>query len=192
MRLHRLAPTFLLALLAPARLNAQDTAAVSQSTALVFSFQHQVTVPVEPASAYDLATGDISDWWDHTMSEHPVQLCIEPRVGGSFWELFDDAGNGVRHAAVTYAQRGQRLRLEGPLGLAGNAIQLVSTYDFAPSAAGGTTLTLTVNAAGQILPEWPGLVSQVWQHFLTRYQEYVVAFHASGRNDDRPKPCGPR
>jgi hypothetical protein len=172
--------------------SAQDSTASKLSAAQVFSFQQKVTVPVEPAVAYDLATGDLSGWWDHKFSQQPAQFCLEPRVGGGFWELFDEAGNGVRHAVVTWAERGRRIRFDGPLGLAGNAIQMVHTYDFAPATGGGTDLTLTLNAAGQIEPNLPALVSQVWQHFLERYRTYVVAFHASGRADGRPKQCGPR
>jgi hypothetical protein len=66
----------------------------------------------------------------------------------------------------------------------------IFTYDFASAAGGGTELTLTANVAGQVEPEWPNLVSQVWQHFLARYRDYVVAFKAAGRSDDRRKQCG--
>jgi len=192
MHTRRVALVTSLLLAAAAPLAAQDTAAVKRSAAEVFSFQQKVTVPVEPGVAYDLATGDLSGWWDHKFSEHPAQFCLEPRVGGGFWELFDDAGNGVRHAVVTWAERGKRLRFDGPLGLAGSAVVAVITYDFAAAAGGGTDLTLTVNVAGQIDPSWPNLVYQVWQHFLGRYRDYVVAFKASGRSDDRPGQCGPK
>ena len=173
-------------------LRAQDSSAVRSLETGGFTFVRKVTVPVAPDVAYDLATGDLKGWWDHTMSERPVQLCIEPRVGGGFWELFDSAGNGVRHAVVTYAQRGQRLRFEGPLGLGGNAVHMVHTYAFVPIAGGGTELTVTVAAAGQMEREWPQLVAGVWDHFLGRYRDYVGAFHASGRQDERPTQCGPQ
>ena len=180
----------LLALSLPMR--AQDSLAVKRLETGGFSIQQKITVPVTPDVAYDLATGDLSGWWDHKFSERPAQFCLEPRAGGGFWELYDDAGNGVRHAVVIFAQRGRLLRFEGPLGLTGNAIQMIHTYEFAAAAGGGTELTLTVNAAGQLEAAWPQLVAGGWQHFLARYRDYVVAFHASGARDERPTTCRPR
>lgn len=191
MRNQWLAPAFALLAATGSPASGQDSAAVRRLEVGGFSFQQRIAVPVTPEVAFDLATGDLSGWWDHKFSEQPAQFCLEPRAGGGFWELFDEAGNGVRHAVVIFAQRGRRLRFEGPLGLTGNATQFVYTYDFAPLLTGGTELTLTVNAAGQMEPGWPELVAGVWRHFLARYRDYVVAFHESGRTDDRPRRCGP-
>ena len=124
-----------------------------------------VMLPVAPEKAFDLTTGDISGWWDHHMSEHPKQLYIEPRPGGGFFEIFDDSGNGVRHAVVTCAERGKRLRFEGPLGMAGRAFTMVTTWDY-EAAGDSTRLTCTVNMNGQIDADTAKLVEGVWRHFL--------------------------
>lgn len=139
-----------------------------------FSFAVEATVTGTPAAAFDAATGDITGWWDHTMSDHPVRLVVEPKPGGAFLEVFDESGDGVRHAAVTYARRGEMLRYEGPLGLAGHAIHMVTTWTFADAGEGRTLVRVEVHAVGEILAGWPAVVEQTWQHFLLkRYVPYV-------------------
>jgi uncharacterized protein YndB with AHSA1/START domain len=128
-------------------------------------------VPVD--SLWSAATGDISPWWDHKFSEHPVRFEIEPKAGGGFWEIFDAAGNGVRHATVIYCDPGKLLRFEGPLGLTGRAAQGVWTWEF-EKVAEGTKLKFTGNVQGQIDEQFVQVVSQVWNHFLVeRLKEYV-------------------
>jgi len=93
-----------------------------------FSVHHQLTLPGMPKMIYDAITGDISGWWDHSFSKNPLKFYIEPKAGGGFYEIYDESGDGVKHATVIVADRGKMLRFEGPLGLSGNAIQMVNTY----------------------------------------------------------------
>lgn len=145
-----------------------------------FAFRDSVTVPGAPSAAFD-AFVDVNAWWDHRFSERPARFYIEPKAGGGFWELFDEQGNGVRHAEVIYVQRPEILRMEGPLGLSGSAIQMVFTLRFSP-AGDSTAVRLEVHAAGEVHPGWPDTVRGVWRHFLERYAAYV-----SGRS----RPPGP-
>jgi len=139
-----------------------------------FAFGFSLTLPGTPEDIFGAITGDISPWWDHSFSEHPKQLYIEPRVGGGFYEVFDDAGNGVRHAVVTYVDRPKILRMEGPLGLAGNALQGVYTLAFEPAGSDSTTLALSVQVAGHVEESWGTLVESVWRHFLIeRFKPYI-------------------
>lgn len=139
-----------------------------------FSVTHQLTLPASPVAVFDAFTGDIRDWWDHSIAEHPKALYIEPKAGGGFYEVFDDSGNGALHATVITAWRGRLLRFEGPLGLTGRAIVMVHTLEFTAQGSDSTLLTLTVNAAGQIEPEIPDIVDRVWHHFLIeRFKPYV-------------------
>lgn len=139
-----------------------------------FSIRHQLTLPGTPEEIYDAITGDISGWWDHSVSEKPSKFYIEPKPGGGFYEIFNESGDGVRHATVILANRGKLLRFDGPLGLSGNAIQMVHTYEFEPVGSDSTLLKLTVNAAGQIEEGWQELVDKVWHHFLfERFKPYV-------------------
>jgi hypothetical protein len=132
----------------------------------VFSFEKEITLPGTSDIIYDAVTGDISGWWDHSFSDNPKKLYIEPKPGGGFWEIFDDEGNGVLHATVIYAQRGKLLRFDGPLGLSGMAIKIVTTYEFQPVAEDSTLFKVTLKAAGEVQEGIPALVESVWEHFI--------------------------
>jgi hypothetical protein len=131
-----------------------------------FEVTHQLTLPGSPEKIFDTVTGDISGWWDHSFSEKPSKFYIEPRPGGGFFEIFDEAGNGVKHAEVIFAGRGKILRFDGPLGLSGHAVKVVTTYSFESSGSDSTLLKVTVNAAGEMEAGWAETVDRVWYHFL--------------------------
>ena len=137
-----------------------------------YSVETEVILPVSPNVAYDAATGDIGGWWDHHFSEHPKRLYIEAKPGGGFYEIFDDAGNGVQHAVVIYADRGKLLRFVGPLGFSGNALDDVVTYEFKPEGS-GTRLHITVNMVGQMSNEDAQAADQAWHHFADRLKAYI-------------------
>jgi Activator of Hsp90 ATPase homolog 1-like protein len=138
-----------------------------------FQVQQELVLPATPEELYDAVTGDISGWWDHSFSAHPKQLYIEPKPGGGFYEIFDDAGNGALHATVIYANRGKGLRFTGPLAFSGQAVTMVSSYDFLPDPA-GTKLRLTCNVSGQIADGEDKIVDAVWHHFLfERLKPYI-------------------
>ncbi len=80
-----------------------------------FTIEQEIVLPGSPAEVYDAVTGDISPWWDHHFTATPKKLYIEPRPGGGFYEIFNDAGEGALHATVIYAERGKRLRYTGQL-----------------------------------------------------------------------------
>ena len=139
-----------------------------------FTITEQVMLPVAPARAFELMTGDISGWWDHHFVDYPRRLYIEPKAGGGFYEMFDDKEHGAKHATVTYADPGKRLRFEGPLGLAGRAVTNVTTWDYEP-VGDSTRVTCTVNLSGQIDADFAKVVEGVWHHFLLeQLQPWVI------------------
>ena len=139
-----------------------------------FSFSLTADVKGTPIAVFDAATGDISAWWDHTMSGDPLKLYVEPRPGGAFMEVFNEAGDGVRHAVVTGAERGKLLRYEGPLGLAGFALHMVTTWTFEPADEGRTQVTVSVHGAGEVQEGWPEVIEKTWRHFLVdRLKPYL-------------------
>jgi hypothetical protein len=141
-----------------------------------FVINHEIVLPGTPEVIFDAITGDISGWWDHTFSESPARFVIEPKPGGAFWEIFDDTGDGARHATVIYAERGKRLRFVGPLGLSGKALHMVHTYEFLPEGDDSTRLQVTVRASGEVTEDLAKIVDGVWHHFLfEQFKPYVEA-----------------
>jgi len=139
-----------------------------------FEFEMNFNFPGDPDFVYDHLTGDISEWWDHSFSQDPYKLYIEPFPGGGFYEIFDESGDGAKHATVIFAKRGEMLRMEGPLGLSGMALTMVCTYTLKASGEDGTLLTLNVNGSGDFSGETPSLVKQVWEHFLwEQFNPYI-------------------
>lgn len=160
-----------LAVVTPTR----SIARIVKSSPTGFTIAYELVLPVPPEEAFDAMTGDISGWWDHSFSEKPAALYIEPRPGGGFIELFDDSGDGVLHATVTYADRGKLLRYEGPLGMAGNPFTMVMTFVFEP-AKEGTTINFTAVSMGEMQDGWDEAVDGVWHHFLVeRLKPWVEA-----------------
>ena len=130
-----------------------------------FQFQFTVEMPGKPGEVFGYATGDISPWWDHSMAEKPMSLNIDAKPGGHFLEVMDAAGNGVIHATVTQVVEGRMLRLVGPLGLAGHAIHMVSTWTLEESGE-NTLFTVEVHAAGEVHEGWGEVVEKTWRHFI--------------------------
>ena len=144
-----------------------------------YTIEEDVVLAGTPGQVYDALTGDISPWWDHHFSEHPKKLYVEPRPGGGFYEIFNDAGDGVLHATVIFAERGKSLRYAGPLGLAGRYAEFVVTYDLKPDPA-GTRLHLTANVGGQDVAGIQQQIAGVWHHFLVEsLKPYLARKHAA-------------
>ena len=142
----------------------------------IFSFEKEVTLPGTPEEIFDAATGDISGWWDHSFSGNPKKLFIEAKPGGGFYEIFDDEGNGVLHATVIYLQRGKMIRFDGPLGLSGRAVQVVTTYEFSETGNDSTLMKISVHGSGEMEEGMPAIVENVWNHFIyERFKPYVEA-----------------
>ena len=141
----------------------------------VHSFAFDVTVPGDSLSVYRTFAGDVTPWWDHYFSpEKPYKMFIEAKPGGGFYEYFDAEGNGVKHAEVTIALPGKLLRMEGPLGLTGQAMHGVYSLEFSGKGTDSTKIAFSTNLSGQIDKNVGNIVEQVWRHFLiSRFKPFV-------------------
>jgi len=140
----------------------------------VFTFEHKLTLPGKPEVIYDAISGNISGWWDHSFSDEPAKFFIEAKPGGGFWEIFDDSGDGILHATVIYAERGKALRFDGPLGLSGTAIKMVTTYNFTLVGTDSTALSVSVHASGEMEKGTGDVVKNVWYHFMfEQFKPYI-------------------
>lgn len=174
-RLVHLAAAVLIAV--PAAATAQSAAPKLPAPVMLatggFAVEHTVTLAGTPDSVFAALTGDLLPWWDHYFTQgRPARLYLEPELGGCFCEEFDTRGNGARHAVVTYVDAGKRLTFEGPLGLAGNAIHMVTTYELA-ARGDSTVLTVKSRVSGEAREGWAAAVNGVWHHFIVeRFKPY--------------------
>jgi hypothetical protein len=112
----------------------------------VFLVQRELVLPASQEAVFDAVTGDIRSWWDHSFllgaSRRNSSSSQSPAAASR--EIRNDRGDGVLHATVTYCERGKTVRFGGPLGFSGQAVDVVTTYQFLPDPA-GTKLRLTCN-----------------------------------------------
>lgn len=139
---------------------------IEAKDAYTFKLKQTVVIERSAQAVWDALTGDVSGWWDHSFSEKPARFVLEARPGGSFLELFDEEGNGVEHARVTYVKAPERIHFEGPLPFNGLAMRMSHVITLKPEDAGGTRVTVAVNAIGDLEEGWAEAVDGVWNHFL--------------------------
>lgn len=153
-------------------------------------FRSQVVVEIAAPreEVFAAATGDVSPWWDHSFAEDPAELVIEPAFGGRFYErLSEGSDDGALHARVIYVDAPQSLRLHGPLGLSGRALDLVTSWTLAEAENGAATVfTVDLAMTGEIDAELAATVNRVWVHFIDgRLKPYVEA----GCHHAPDQPC---
>ena len=147
-------------------INAYLQAEIKQLPFNCFAINFELTLPGKPAVIYEAMTGDISGWWDHSFSEKPYRFYIEARPGGGFYEIFNEAGDGVLHATVIVADYGKLLRFDGPLGLSGRAVKAVHTCQFEDAGQDSTLLKFEGHFFGETQENLPETIEKVWYHFL--------------------------
>ncbi len=149
--------------------------AIAQATLDIsaVAFEQSVTVPGAPDAVYD-AFVRVDDWWDHRHTDDPARFLIQPWPGGLFLEEFESgSGDGAIHARVIWAQRGKELRMEGPLGFSGSAVQIVHSLSFS-ALEDSTRIDLRVEGHGLFKEGWTEALVAVWAHFLeTRFKSFM-------------------
>ncbi len=153
-------------LIIPALAHADVKEGQAQQPAFIYTLTNQIELPLDPETAFDVMTGDISGWWDHSFSENPALFVIEPWAGGGFKEVFvENENDGVLHATVNVAIRGKVLRFTGPLGLSGQALNMVHTWSYEATET-GSLVKLEVHISGEIDYKTATIIDGVWNHFL--------------------------
>lgn len=164
----------------PLLLTGQEASEISTRPFGAFAFQQSVQLSLPPMEAYQRFL-EVDAWWDHTFSGNPARFYIEPRPGGGFYEIFDEEGNGVLHATVIFVSEGKTLRMRGPLGFSGYALDLVFTLEFTETE-GGTRVDLDLRGMGELEEGWAAAIQGVWHHFLVeRYLPYCQGTLGQGK-----------
>jgi len=110
-----------------------------------FEIVQELTINAPRAKVWTALTTDIGKWWAFHIGKPGSQISVDARLGGVFAERWGD-GEGALWGTVTFLTLGEKLRLEGALGMSGSGTNKY-TYEL-EDADGGTLLKLTHYAYG--------------------------------------------
>ena len=93
----------------PGRWPAKDAASMYQESICI---EQSLVLDAAASRVYEAFTIDVDAWWaPHAFSDSKILL--EPIVNGRFYEAFNEAGQGILYATVTYVKQNEELRLRG-------------------------------------------------------------------------------
>jgi uncharacterized protein YndB with AHSA1/START domain len=118
-----------------------ELAMESTNPAVAVEIEAEIEIAAPVETVWNGLVNEIGQWWDHTFTDEPYGVFLEPTIGGRFYEQFDESGAGALHAHVTYIEPPKTLRISGPMGMPG-ARQYVKTYRL--EALGDRTRVSTV------------------------------------------------
>lgn len=150
---------------------------------------HMETVQIEQEVMIDAAPDrvfaalvDPDAWWSLRYTRALGGIMFEPRLGGRFYQQFEEGDEGVLWAIVTWFEPGKRLSMSGTLDMH-NAVAGTVTYDLEPRES-GTLLKLQHFAVGPIDEETRNSYTRGWKMLLgdalTAYVERGVRYTPNG------------
>ena len=96
-------------------------------TPVAVEIEAEIVIDADVTRVWTALTDGIGEWWDHSFTDKPYAIVLEPVIGGRFYEQFDESGAGALYATVTYIEPYRVLRTSGSMGRPG-ARQYVKTY----------------------------------------------------------------
>jgi len=140
-------------------------------TPIAKEIEAQITIEAGVEAVWSALTDGIGEWWDHSFTDKPYAIVLEPVIGGRFYEQFDESGAGALYATVTYVEPRRILRTSGSMGMPG-ARQYVKTWRLEPSE-GRTVVRTTASLLGDIDEDTRGSYRDGGQHLLESLKCHV-------------------
>jgi len=134
-----------------------------EETVNSFQIDQEIKIKASADKVFAHLTGDVSPWWDHSFSEKPKAIVLEPKVGGRFFEDFGN-GNGVIYCTVMHIVKNKKLVLQGAMGMAGAVFGNIS-FDL-DEQDGATVLKLSHHAFGEVTEDHKKNYAGGWQALL--------------------------
>jgi DNA-binding transcriptional ArsR family regulator/uncharacterized protein YndB with AHSA1/START domain len=97
----------------PGRWPAKATDSMSDEPVCI---EQSLVLDAAPSRVFEAFTIDIDAWWAPRASSGS-KIRLEPFVNGRLYEAFNESGQGVLYASITYIKQDQELRLCGTLEL---------------------------------------------------------------------------
>jgi len=141
------------------------------ASGLTVEIATEVTIAAPPEQVWQALTRDIQAWWSHSFSDKPYAITLEARIGGRFYEAFDDVGNGALFATVTYCQPPAKLRYIGSMGMQRPVLNQ-STWEL-EAVEGGTRVRKTMEVFGVVPPELAAGYQRGSEELMGHLKAYV-------------------
>lgn len=113
-----------------------------------FRIDYEVFINAPVERTFRVLVEQPGAYWTHTWSENPHSIILEPKVGGRFFEQFDETGNGVLYGTVEMIMPPYRLRYSGNVGML-RAVHFIFDLEL-QERDGGTLLREVTLAAGDV------------------------------------------
>lgn len=161
-----------------------DTNQIIESS---FVIEQEVAIAAPRAAVWQALLNNADGWWCHRVRKNgSSRIVIEPRLGGRFYEAFDDApgaqaaDHGALWGTVTRFEPPALIRFSGPLGM---DLPVTSVYAFhledrAGESSPATTLKLTHRCIGQLRRGWADSHDRGWRQLWESLKRLVE----EGRN----------
>jgi len=141
----------------------------------------EVMLQATPHQVFQALTDNIDAWWSYRIMTDS-QVCLEPLVGGRFFEAFCDGG-GALYAIVTYINPHEEIRLTGSMGLTDSSVNHAIHLTWQPKRAEETHLQLRhhfMNKVNGITVEtfkrsWLELLEQQLKSFIEERNSYQAS-----------------
>jgi uncharacterized protein YndB with AHSA1/START domain len=137
-----------------------------------------IEIEASPLRVFNAITNGVAIWWGRNYfesSEDAVDIVLESRVGGKFferWSLDPKSHDGALLGTVVALKHGKLLRLRGSFGMGDTLIQGLVEYElFALGHA--TKLKFNHQAFGQISEETKARYSTSWNDLLGSLKLYL-------------------
>jgi len=105
----------------------------------------------------------VGRWWGHHIGPKDSTITLDARVGGYFIERWGD-GEGELYATVTFMRLGEKITMEGGMGMSGPGY---SKFSYALTEDGDTTtLKLSHYCHGHRDPEVRASFAEGWKELL--------------------------
>jgi DNA-binding transcriptional ArsR family regulator len=130
---------------------------------------------------YRALTDEIDSWWSYRFAVGS-HMYLEPRVGGCFYEAFNNGG-GALYAHVTYLRPSEEIRLSGSMGLADDGENHIIHIVLRQIDAGTTHLRLTHRFQRGASAITVDTFKRSWVELLT---QHLKSFVESGKRYEAP------
>lgn len=150
----------------------QEGTRVKETAVAEPPIEQNVSLQATPDRVFQALTDDINAWWSYRITSDS-HVYLEPHVGGRFYEAFNKGG-GALYALVTYLKPGEEIRLNGSMGLDGEAVGNLIYITLQSQEPDATRLQLTHRFLGKVAVVTVDTFKRSWEDLLTQHLKSFV------------------